>query len=233
MSPTMSSNLTHLIPEQGRRRLLLSFLTVVGLHAFLLSVPSARKEFSSRIEPKPLAVRLIAERAETKQELDAPAVSVTEARRPSEYPSPERFTQEPIATEAAAAELAPTDDRADDSAPERQAASALPTRIMSSPYLDEDPPRFELFPKDSDSKANSVEFRLADRSTPDLLIFPQSVALPFADAPRLAVEFYDDGVMGGVQRFWDSVTFARTWTTKHGTKVSCGVVLVIPACVWD
>ena len=233
MSPTMSSNLTHLIPEQGRKRLLLSFLTVVALHGLLLLVPSARKEFLSRVEPKPLALRLVAEQAETKQALDAPAASVTEAWRPSEAPSPERFTQEPIATEAAAAEPEPTDDRAVEGVPDREAASALPTRIMSSPYLDEDPQRLDLFPKDSDSKASGVEFRLADRSTPDPLIYPESVALPFADAPRLAVEFYDDGVMGGVQRFWDSVTFARTWTTKHGTKVSCGVVLVIPACVWD
>ena len=227
----MSSNLTHLIPEQGRKRLLLSFLTVVALHGLLLLVPSTSKELFSRVEPKPLAVRLVAEQAETKQALDVPAASVADAWRPSESPSPERLTQEPTATEPAAPELEPTDDRADDSAPERQAASALPTRIMSSPYLDADPPRLELFPENL--VTNSVDFRLADRSTPDPLIYPESVALPFADAPRFAVEFYDHGVMGGMQRFWDSVTFAKTWTTKNGTEVSCGVVLVIPACAWD
>lgn len=220
-------------PKPERRRLLLIFLAAITLHGLLLLVPSVRKEFVPRGEGSSLAVRLVAEPSETQRKTMAPALPAADVQPPVEATEPERLTRESTAAEPPVAAPDQREDRAAESEVERKAARALATRIVSSPYLDDSPRRFDPFPADSEFDRGGAEFRLANRSTPDPLIYPEPVPLPFGDAPRFAVEFYDPGVMGGVQRFWDSVTFAKTWTTEGGTRISCGVVLIIPACAWD
>jgi hypothetical protein len=156
-----------------------------------------------------------------------------EAERTAEPAAPEKVAHEPTALASLAPSVQPTKDRPEISEPDHQAAKALLTRILSSPYLDEDPPQLQPFPGQDSPAAGVTELRVAQWSAPDPLVYSQPARLPFADAPQLAIEYYEDGLMGGMQRFRDSITFSKTWTTRNGTWIGCALILIIPACAWD
>ena len=52
------------------------------------------------------------------------------------------------------------------------------------------------------------------------------------DAPQLELQFYAEGFTGNIERFFDAITYEKTFTTKYGTKISCAVVGVLAMCGW-
>lgn len=52
------------------------------------------------------------------------------------------------------------------------------------------------------------------------------------DAPRVHMEFYSEGFMGNVEKFFDKITYKKTFTTKYGTKIHCALIGVIAMCGW-
>ncbi len=52
------------------------------------------------------------------------------------------------------------------------------------------------------------------------------------DKPKLQMNFYSAGMLGGVERFFDKITIQKTFTTKYGTKIHCALVGILVACSW-
>lgn len=52
------------------------------------------------------------------------------------------------------------------------------------------------------------------------------------DKPRTQMKFYANGLEGKVERLMDKITIKKTFTTKYGTKITCGLVGVFAACSW-
>ncbi|WP_154223872.1 hypothetical protein [Marinicella rhabdoformis] len=86
---------------------------------------------------------------------------------------------------------------------------------------------------DSDflSKKNQNQFLakqyIAKDNYADLPYLDESI-----DAPRVQMAFYSPGFMGNVEKFFDKITYKKTFTTKYGTKIHCALVGVIAMCGW-
>ncbi len=52
------------------------------------------------------------------------------------------------------------------------------------------------------------------------------------DQPRVTMNFYSKGFMGNVERFFDTITVEKTFTTRYGTKIHCALVTLVAVCGW-
>ena len=76
------------------------------------------------------------------------------------------------------------------------------------------------------------DFYLRQRTSLEMVLNQPSLQLPFEDSRIYLVDNYDDGIMGGIDRFWDNVSIPFGFTTKNNTQVQCVWVLVIGGCSW-
>lgn len=109
----------------------------------------------------------------------------------------------------------------------------LRTRILASPYLEEEPLAANLFSMRTESNGTESVFHFRDRPNMDSVLNLSPEQLPFANGPRFEVVSYTTGVVGDIQRFFDIVTLEKEWVTKNGTRVKCGWVLIFAGCGWD
>lgn len=58
------------------------------------------------------------------------------------------------------------------------------------------------------------------------------VQLPFEDTRIYVVDSYDNGFLGGMERFWDNVTVPFGFTTKNNTRFQCAWVMILAGCSW-
>ena len=59
-----------------------------------------------------------------------------------------------------------------------------------------------------------------------------SLQLPFRDTRIYLVDSYEEGFLGGVDKFFDDVTVPFGFTTKNNTRVQCAWILVLAGCSW-
>jgi hypothetical protein len=52
------------------------------------------------------------------------------------------------------------------------------------------------------------------------------------DKPRIEMNFYSPGVVGATERFFDKITYKKTFTTRYGTKIYCGGIGPLLICGW-
>jgi hypothetical protein len=76
------------------------------------------------------------------------------------------------------------------------------------------------------------DFYLRQRTSLEMVLNQPLLQLPFEDSRIYLVDNYDDGIMGGIDRFWDNVAVPFGFTTKNNTRVQCVWVLVIAGCNW-
>jgi len=76
------------------------------------------------------------------------------------------------------------------------------------------------------------DFYIRQRASLEMVLNQPSLQLPFEDSRIYLVDSYADGIMGGIDRFWDDVTVPFGFTTKHNTRVQCVWVLVFAGCGW-
>jgi hypothetical protein len=76
------------------------------------------------------------------------------------------------------------------------------------------------------------DFYLRQRASLEMVLNQPSLQLPFEDSRIYLVDSYADGIMGGIDRFWDDVSIPFGFTTKNNTRVQCVWVLVIGGCGW-
>lgn len=59
-----------------------------------------------------------------------------------------------------------------------------------------------------------------------------SLQLPFRDTRIYLVDSYDEGFLGGMEKFFDDVTVPFGFTTRNNTRVQCAWILVLAGCSW-
>jgi len=55
--------------------------------------------------------------------------------------------------------------------------------------------------------------------------------LPLDEPYAMDLDFYDTGIEGDIQRFFDKVILKKSFTTKYGTKIDCALAVVV-LCSW-
>lgn len=83
-----------------------------------------------------------------------------------------------------------------------------------------------------EQQEGAPDFHVRQRTSLEMVLNQPSLQLPFEDTRIYLVDSYDDGIMGGIDRFWDTVSVPFGFTTKNNTRVQCVWVLVIAGCGW-
>lgn len=63
--------------------------------------------------------------------------------------------------------------------------------------------------------------------TPKIPYLDESV-----DKPRIEMNFYSQGYMGSIERFFDKIIYKKEFITKYGTKINCAAVGILMLCSW-
>ena len=85
---------------------------------------------------------------------------------------------------------------------------------------------------DAGKPAEKPDYYARYRPALDDVLNEPSMQLPFRDTRIYLVDHYDDGFLGGMQKFWDDVTVPFGFTTRNNTRVQCAWILVIAGCAW-
>jgi len=112
-----------------------------------------------------------------------------------------------------------------------QPASDNTKRVLSSQFDYENSVHEPLFGTNAPME-EMPDFYIRQRSSLETVLNQPSLQLPFLDTRIYLVDSYDNGFMGGMEKFWDSVSVPFGFTTKHNTRVQCVWVLVIAGCGW-
>ncbi|MCX7554560.1 hypothetical protein OS175_11770 [Marinicella sp. S1101] len=93
-------------------------------------------------------------------------------------------------------------------------------------------PTMELTPEFQARTAPSKDFYIPEQQImdwyADIPLLDESI-----DKPKLQMRFYAEGFEGSIEKFFDKVTYRKTFTTKYGTKIHCALIAgVMAACGW-
>jgi hypothetical protein len=105
------------------------------------------------------------------------------------------------------------------------------TRVLSSQFDYENAVQESLFGS-VEMKKDSPDFYIRQQTSLEMVLNQPSLQLPFADTRIYLVENYDDGILGRIDKFWDTVSVPFGFTTKNNTRVQCVWVLVFAGCGW-
>ena len=205
------------------RTFTLVLAAVTLLHLLLLLVPVVRQQ---ALEPAPspsIAIRLSPPPAQ-----ETPPEPLTE---PEPDPDPEPIEPPPLEP-VEPIELAELPETPSEPAKaiEQETPPINAYRILS-----------DLRDKQkADPLASSVT--IDPRQQPDYFVRAQpmledvinepSLQLPFRDTRIYLVDSYDEGFLGGMEKFFDDVTVPFGFTTKNNTRVQCAWILVLAGCSW-
>ena len=202
---------------------------VLVLHTFLLFLPWLKMDGRLTSASQPLHVQFIGPPLEVETVEPASIASTIPEVAPAEPPGqpvPAAVSEAPDAVPAVPSSPIPEPKPVTDE-------PSLPTRILASPYLEEESTGAKLFStRLAPDQAESV-FHFRERPTMVSALNSVPDQLPFGNGPRFVVASYDPGVIGDVQRFFDAVTLEKEWVTKNGTRVKCAWVLILAGCGWD
>lgn len=169
----------------------------------------------------------------------APVVQVTlqrpvEAEQPEPAPEPEPEPRQPVEPiELADLPEAPQPPRESEPEPATSEPAPPPVsahRIISS--MAEQRERDPLSVLDAGKPTERPDYYVRYRPALDDVLNEPSMQLPFRDTRIYLVDYYDEGFLGGMERFWDNVTVPFGFTTKNKTRVQCAWIMVIAGCVW-
>jgi len=207
-------------------------ILAISAHLAIVLAPGGRDEVRLEDEPGPVRVRLLkpvppqlppltrdkAEETPMVQEKPAP----TPAPAPDRKPTPIREPVDDVPTPAPAVEIVTqTPDETNPS-----------PRILSSQY-DLQPYRLRSVFGAPEPVEDGPDFRFPEVTSLEAVLNEPSLQLPFEDRRIYLVDSYDAGVMGGIDRFFDTVTVPFGFTTKNNLQVKCVWVLIIAGCAWD
>jgi len=188
----------------------------IAVHALLITAPLAKKTFPAVEQQRSVTLRL-----------------VTPAKLSQANPPPEQAPDWREPDIPALEELPPLPEII--SSPVQEVVEQVPLssskRVLSSQFDYERSIRQPLFGP-VEQKGNSPDFYFRQRPTLETVLNQPSLQLPFEDTRIYLVDHYEEGVMGGIEKFWDKVTVPFGFTTKNNTRVQCAWVLVIAACGW-
>jgi len=197
--------------KYNNRGLGLFLALAIVMHAAIILVPRTNKTAAPATEHSSLQVQLVSH---------PPAVEVEqplEPKPPVEWREPES----PALDELPPAPVTKPQPPAPVVA--QQLSSNSARRLLSRQFDYED---FVPEPEDR------PDFYLRQRTSLEMVLNQPSLQLPFEDTRIYLVDSYADGILGGIDRFWDDVTVPFGFTTKHNTRVQCVWVLVFAGCGW-
>jgi hypothetical protein len=203
-------------PWKNNNRSLKLFLAVaIALHAALILAPMTKKGIALESERRNVQVQLIAPPQHALQ----PPAPLVEWREPA-VPILEALPAAPVAepqppTRVAVQQTPPVDGR----------------RVLSSQFDYENSVQVPLFGS-TEQKEDAPDFYVRQRPSLEMALNQPSLQLPFEDTRVYLVDSYDDGIMGGIDRFFDRASVPFGFTTKNNTRVQCVWMLVIAGCGW-
>lgn len=94
--------------------------------------------------------------------------------------------------------------------------------------------KVHLYDLDDDFKArtgNENDFIFKEIKQPEWNIVTKLIDEE-VDKPRIYMDFYSEGIVGSTERFFDKISYKKTFTTRYGTKIYCGGVGPLVMCSW-
>jgi hypothetical protein len=194
----------------------LFFVLALAVHVALIMVPLTKKMTTGVQELRSVQIRLVT--SEMPGQETPPAEQAPEWRE-SGVPLLEELPPMPEKVAPRVRETV------------QQAPPPNSKRVLSSQFDYERSIRQPLFGT-AERKADAPDFHFRQRATLEMVLNQPSMQLPFKDTRTYVVEHYEDGFMGGIDKFWDRVSVPFGFTTKNNTRVQCVWVLVIAGCGW-
>ena len=191
-------------------------VAVTLLHGLMLLIPVVRQAV---FEPAPAPVVKVELKRPPKPE---PAAPITAPEpRPLQPVEPVELADLPEPPPMPEPEPAPT---------EPPPPPITAHRIISSIAAQRE--RDPLSVLDAGKPAEKPDYYVRYRPALDDVLNEPSMQLPFRDTRIYLVDHYDDGFLGGMQKFWDDVNVPFGFTTKGNTRIQCAWILVIAGCAW-
>ena len=195
------------------------FALAIIVHVVFILVPVTKRMFATVSEQQSVQVQLISPtRIVEAEHLPEPGLPVE--WRESISPALEELPPVPVTEPPAAVRVI----AAQPSIPNR-------ARVLSSQFDYEKFGQKALFGSVKQTE-DSPDFYVRQRTSLEMALNQPSLQLPFEDARIYLVDSYDAGFMGGMDKFWDTVSVPFGFTTKNNTRVQCVWVLVIAGCGW-
>ena len=213
-----------MIRSYRNSRVIPFLILAISAHLAILLAPGGRYEVRVEDESGPVRVRLL---KPVPPALPPPVPEETEAPPQIQEPPPPqpKPVREPIA------EMPPPAPVEEIVTQTSEDKDAVPS-ILSRQY-DLQPHRFRSVfgvPEPADERP---DFHFPAVTSMEAALHEPSLQLPFEDKRIYLVDSYDAGVMGGIDRFFDTVTVPFGFTTKNNLQVKCVWVLIIAGCAWD
>ncbi len=193
------------------------FALAIIVHAVLILVPVTKRMVATVNEQPSVQVQLIspAPTVEAKQppepQVEWPKLNIPVLEELPPFP----IAEPPVRVQAVVQQT-----------PERNRA-----RMLSSQFDYKDTRR-NFLSGPVEKTDDSPDFYIRQRTSLEMALNQPSLQLPFEDSRIYLVDSYDAGFMGGMDRFWDTVSVPFGFTTKNNTRVQCVWVLVIAGCGW-
>jgi len=197
--------------KYNNRGLWLFFALAIVVHAVFILALRTKKMAAPATEHSSLQVQLISHPPALEVEQPLESEPLTEWREP-ESPALDELPPAPVTVPQPPVPVVV-----------QQLPSNNARRLLSRQFDYED---FVAEPEDR------PDFYLRQQISLEMALNQPSLQLPFEDSRIYLVDNYDDGIMGGIDRFWDNVSIPFGFTTKNNTRVQCVWVLVIGGCGW-
>lgn len=213
--------------KPDHRKLGWIFALSVALHLGFLLVPLSRQVMESGIERSPVQVQLVRNPVIVQQSPPSdPLINPMkpETTTPEDLPPPPVIQPNLPPTEVVQSEI-PVMDEMQPPTPQTG------RRLLSSQFDLERAVQDPLF-ESRENIEEKPDFYFRQRASLEKALNEPSLQLPFEDTRIYLVDSYDDGFIGGMDKFWDSVSVPFGFTTKNNTRVECVWVLVFAGCGW-
>jgi hypothetical protein len=195
--------------KYNNRGLWVFFALAIVVHAVFILAPRPEKMVAQVTERPSVRVQLVAQLQAVEVERPPEPVPVVERREP-EPPALDELPPTPVSELPVPVVV-------------QQLPSNNSKRLLSSQF------DYEGFVPEPEDRP---DFYLRQRTSLEMVLNQPSLQLPLEDSRIYLVDNYDDGIMGGIDRFWDNVSIPFGFTTKNNTRVQCVWVLVIGGCGW-
>ena len=193
-------------------------VAVTLLHGLMLLIPVVRQAV---FEPAPAPVVKVQLKRSPITEPPAPVVEPEPEPPPLQPVEPVELADLPEPPPTPEPEPAPT---------EPPPPPVTAHRIISS--MAEQREKDPLSVLDAGKPTEQPDYFVRYRPALDDVLNEPSMQLPFRDTRIYVVDYYDEGFLGGMERFWDNVTVPFGFTTKNNTRVQCAWIMVIAGCAW-
>ena len=207
------------------RPLMVFLLMAIALHLLMLLVPVARE-----------VVRRVAETDFVRVELRRPPSIPATPQKRIPRPEPLESIPEPVKTPVEPTVVAEAKDvepnKIEPADVEEKPTSTITSReIIARQFLMESANR-QAYIQAIDDSREMPDYFTAEKTTLEDALNQPVLHLPFRDTRIYEVAYYENGVGGAMDRFWDTVTVPFGFTTKNNTRIQCAWVLIFAGCSW-